>query len=247
MAYTDYLLQCDCLVASFDAAVLRSSGVEILQTLWAHDISAEMAKDARSPEDLLSKHRDETYSWIIIIKQDAILKIKSMGRKDVPDADIPTTQLLSWLRNEIRERDSRSVVKLRGNSSADASSGDKDSEQEVRVLVAQTRSKKFNRRTVVEQAQVSANSLVRSFLEGPVLAIETTDQVMDLMRETCLSEPDGWRQVEHSVTTTEKKYIREIHDQLDTWRYKYLKKNGSRHAFLYNFRSGNCVYYDLGA
>ncbi|KAJ4255420.1 eukaryotic translation initiation factor 2-alpha kinase [Fusarium torreyae] len=240
--------RCDCLIASFDATVLRSSGVELLQNLWAHDISAELAKDARSPEDLLSKHRDETYSWIIIIKQDAILKIKSMGRKDVPDADIPTTQLLAWLRTEIRERDSRTVVKLRGNSSAEASgSGDKESEQEVRVLVAQTRSKKFNRRTVVEQAQVSASSLVRSFLEGPVLAIETTDQVMDLMRETCLSETEGWRQVEQSVTTTEKKYIREIHDQLDTWRYKYQKKNGSRHAFLYNFRSGNCVYYDLGA
>jgi translation initiation factor 2-alpha kinase 4 len=246
--FTNHVLQCDCLVASFDAAVLRSSGVEILQTLWAHDISAEMAKDARSPEDLLSKHRDETYSWIIIIKQDAILKVKSMGRKDHPDADIPTTQLLSWLRAEIRERDSRTVVKLRGNSSADTNgSGDKESEQEVRVLVAQTRSKKFNRRTVVEQAQVSAGSLVRSFLEGPILAIETTDQVMDLMRETCLSETEGWRQVEQSVTTTEKKYIREIHDQLDTWRFRYQKKNGSRHAFLYNFRSGNCVYYDLGA
>lgn len=246
--FTNHGLQCDCLVASFDAAVLRSSGVEILQTLWAHDISAEMAKDARSPEDLLSKHRDETYSWIIIIKQDAILKVKSMGRKDHPDADIPTTQLLSWLRAEIRERDSRTVVKLRGNSSADTNgSGDKESEQEVRVLVAQTRSKKFNRRTVVEQAQVSAGSLVRSFLEGPILAIETTDQVMDLMRETCLSETEGWRQVEQSVTTTEKKYIREIHDQLDTWRFRYQKKNGSRHAFLYNFRSGNCVYYDLGA
>ncbi|KAF5019705.1 hypothetical protein F66182_8274 [Fusarium sp. NRRL 66182] len=240
--------RCDCLVASFDATVLRSSGVELLQTLWAHDISAEMAKDARSPEDLLSKHRDESYSWIIIIKQDAILKIKSMARKDVADVDIPTTQLLSWLRNEIRERDSRTVVKLRGNSSAEAGgSGDKESEQEVRVLVAQTRSKKFNRRTVVEQAQVSASSLVRSFLDGPVLAIETTDQVMDLMRETCLSESEGWRQVEHTVGTAEKKYIREIHDQLDTWRHKYEKKNGSRHAFLYNFRSGNCVYYDLGA
>ncbi|UPK95151.1 hypothetical protein LCI18_006086 [Fusarium solani-melongenae] len=240
--------RCDVLVASFDAALLRSSGVELLQMLWAHDISAEMAKDARSPDELLSKHRDEVYSWIIIIKQDSILKIKSMGRKDAPDVDIPSTQLLSWLRGEIRERDARSVVKLRGNSSQaePSGSGDKDPEQEVRVLVAQTRSKKFNRRTVVEQAQVSASSVVRSFLDGPILAIETTDQVMDLIRETCLSEPESWRQVEHAVTTSEKKYIREIHDQLDTWRYKFEKKNGTRHSFLYNFRSGNCIYYDLG-
>ncbi|KAF5713806.1 PEK GCN2 kinase [Fusarium globosum] len=243
--------RCDCLVASFSAAVSRSLGTEILQTLWAHSISAELAKDARSPEDLLSKHREEEYSWLIIIKQDAMLKIKSLGRKDVPDADIPTTQLLSWLRNEIRERDSKTVVKLRGNSSADTTngsgSGEKE-EQEVRVLVAQTRSKKFNRRTVVEQAQSTASSLVKSFLEGPILAIETTDQVMDLIRGTCLSEVEGWRQVEQSVTNTERKYIREIHDELDNLRFKYQKKgDGSRHAFLYNFRSGNCVYYDLGA
>ncbi|KAF9776613.1 hypothetical protein IL306_005159 [Fusarium sp. DS 682] len=241
--------RCDCLISSFNAAVLRSSGSEILQTLWAHNISAELAKDARSPEDLLSKHREEDYSWLVIIKQDAMLKIKSLGRKDVPDADIPTTQLLSWLRNEIRDRDSKTVVKLRGNSSAETTngSGEKESEQEVRVLVAQTRSKKFNRRTVVEQAQNSASSLVQSFLDGPILAIETTDQVMDLIRGTCLSEVEGWRQVEQSVTNTEKKYIREIHDQLGDLRYKYQKKNDGRHAFLYNFRSGNCVYYDLGA
>lgn len=219
-----------------------------MQLLWSHDISAEMAKDARSPEDLLSKHRDEAYSWIIIIKQDSILKIKTMGRKDVQDVDIPTTQLFSWLRGEIRERDSRAMARLRGiTPQAEAGASDKDPEQDVRVLIAQTRSKKFNRRTVVEQAQTSSASLVRSFLDGPILAIETTDQVMDLIRETALSEPEGWRQVEHSVTTSEKKYVREIHDQLDTWRYKYEKKSGTRHSFLYNFRSGTCIYYDLGA
>ncbi|KAF7546777.1 hypothetical protein G7046_g9206 [Stylonectria norvegica] len=241
--------RCDVLVASFDAAVLRSSGIEILQLLWAHDISAELAKDARSPEDLMSKHRDEMYSWIIIIKQDSILRIKTMGKKDVADVDIPSAQLLSWLRNEFRDRDSKSSVKLRGNNpQAEASgSSDKDPEQDVRVLIAQTRSKKFNRRTVVEQAQISAGTLVRSFLDGPILAIETTDQVMDLMRETCLSDHESWRRVEHGVTTSEKKYVREIHDQLDTWRWKYERKNGTRHSFLYNFRSGTCIYYDLGA
>ncbi|KAK7432526.1 eukaryotic translation initiation factor 2-alpha kinase [Neonectria magnoliae] len=241
--------RCDVLVASFDTALLRSAGLELLQLLWSHDISAEMAKDARSPEDLLSKHRDEAYSWIIIIKQDSILKIKTMGRKDVQDVDIPTTQLFSWLRGEIRERDSRTMAKFRGiTPQAEAgSSSEKDPEQDVRVLIAQTRSKKFNRRTVVEQAQSSAGSLVRSFLDGPILAIETTEQVMELIRDTSMSEPDSWRQVEHAVTTSEKKYVREIHDQLDTWRCKHERKGASRHSFLYNFRSGTCIYYDLGA
>lgn len=244
-------------MASFDAAVLRSTGIEILQTLWSHNISAELARDARSPEDLLSRNRDEGYSWVIIIKQDAILKVKTMDKKDTPDVDIPMAQLLSWLRAEIRERDSKeskAAVKSRAGGGQQAETNatieTHHQEQDVRVLVAGTRSKKFNRRTVVEQAQVSAASLVRSFLDGPILAIETTDQVMDLIRDTSLSDGESWRRVEHSVTTAEKKYVREIHDMLLNWKWAWEKKSGSggsRHAFLYNFRTGNCVYYDLGA
>lgn len=238
--------QCDALIASFDAAVLRSTGIKILDKFWAHDISAELAKDARSPEDLLAKHRDESYSWIII-KQDSMLKIKTMGRSDVADVDIPAAQLLSWMRPQIRERDSRAAIKPRGtvSQSESVSSGDRDRAQDVKVLVAQTRSKKFNRRTVVEQAQASATSLVRSFLDGPILAIETTDQVMDLIQDTSMSDHESWRKVEHAVMTSEKKYVRELHDQLETWRWEY-EKNGSRHSFIYNFRTGNCLYYDLG-
>ncbi|KAL0943971.1 protein kinase [Colletotrichum truncatum] len=240
--------RCDALVASFDAAVLRSTGVDLLQTLWAHNISAELARDSRSPEDLLARNRDEGYSWIIIIKQDAIVKVKTMDKKDTPDVDLPIAQLLSWLRADIRERDSKTAAKIRGTAqhSEASAAADAHQEQDVRVLVAQTRSKKFNRRTVVEQAQVSAASLVHSFLDGPILAVETTDQVMDLIRETCLSDGESWRKAEHSVTTAEKKYVREIHDMLLTWKWAWEKKNGSRHSFLYNFRTGNCIYYDLG-
>jgi translation initiation factor 2-alpha kinase 4 len=242
-------MQCDVLVASFDPTILRSTGIQIIQMLWANDISAELARDARSPEELLSKHRDENYSWIVIVKQD-MLKVKSVGRRDAPDADIPARELLSWLRGEMRERDSRVVAKSRGVAHLQpeaSASADKAHEQEVRVLVAQTKSKKFNRQTVVQQAQVTASKLVQSFLDGPIAAIETTDQVMDLIRGTALSEPESWRKVEHSVTTAEKKYVREVQDMLREWRNDWESSGGTRHAFVYNFRTGNCIYYDLGA
>jgi eukaryotic translation initiation factor 2-alpha kinase 4 len=227
---------------------LRSQGVEILQTLWAHDISAELAKDARSPEDLMAKHRDDSYLWFIIIKQDSMLKIKSFGRKDTGDSDIQATQLLSWIKADLRERDYKTPWKLKVlNAPPDSvASGEGKREQDVKILVGQTRSKKFNRRTVVEQAQVKAAALMESFLDGPILAVEGSDQIMEAVRETSLSDPDSWRKVEHAVATSERKYVREIHDQLDTWRHKYEKKNGSKHSFLYNFRTGNCLYYDLG-
>ncbi|KAG5943979.1 hypothetical protein E4U59_007733 [Claviceps monticola] len=247
--------RCDILVASFDMTLLRSTGLEILQLLWDHDISAEMAKDARSPEDLLSKHRDEIYSWIIVVKPDSMLKIKTMHRKDVPDVDLPQSQLMVWLRPELKERDARAFSKLKSSAShaieATGSSSGPQSEarqdQEVKVLVASTKSKKFNRRQVVDQAQISAANLVRSFLDGAILAIETTDQVISLLQETSLSDHESWKRVEQAVTMNERKYVRELHVQLDTWRAGYEGKGKSKHAFIYNFRTGTCVYYDLSA
>ncbi|KAL1836835.1 hypothetical protein VTJ49DRAFT_4599 [Mycothermus thermophilus] len=286
--------RCDVLVASFDPSVLRSSGIELVQTLWAHGISAELARDARSPEDLLSSYRDESYSWIIIIKQDNQLKIKTMGRgKDVPDTDIAAKELLSWLKAEMRDRDSSRSGghKIRGTAHhlyhhhhLDSPSGgagttgsslmhptsatSEHEQQEVHVLVAQTKSKKFNRRAVVEQAQASAARLVQSFLGGPIAAIETSDDVMDLLRATSLSDPESWRRAEQAVGTAEKKYVREIHDMLKQWRdeWEQASRTGSSatgtsvpgggggggvgaspNAFVYNFRTGKCIYYDLGA
>ncbi|KAK2595161.1 eukaryotic translation initiation factor 2-alpha kinase [Conoideocrella luteorostrata] len=244
--------RCDILVASFDMAILRSTGIEILQLLWDHGISAEMARDARSPEDLLSKHRDESYSWIVVVKPESMLKIKTMSRRDVPDVDLPLSQLMAWLRPEIKDRDARTFSKLRGSvvqvsESTGLNNIERHQEQDVKVLVAGTKSKKFNRRQVVDQAQGSAATLVRSFLDGPILAIETTDQVIDLIRETSLSDHESWKKVEHAVSMTERKYMRELHVQLDTWRSSYERKGKSKHAFIYNFRTGTCVYYDLGA
>lgn len=243
-------LKCDILVASFDPAILRSVGVGILQSLWAHDISAELARDSRSPEDLMSKHRDESYWWMVIIKQDAMLKIKTVGRRDVPDADVAAPELLSWLRAEMRERDSKMAVKMRATSSQVESfnSGDTRREQDVSILVGQSRSKKFNRRTVVEQAQVKAAGLMETYLDGPILAVESiNDQVMEAIERTKLSDQETWRKVEYAVSTSERKYVRDIHEQLDSWRLEWTRKGRSRHSFVYNFRTGYCLHYDLAA
>jgi translation initiation factor 2-alpha kinase 4 len=198
---------------------------------------------------LLSKYRGDNHSWIIIIKQDAIIKIKSMDRKDVPDADIPSTQLLAWLRSEIREKEQRDGTnqraKLQRLSTQPETSGLSDHEQDVRVLVAGTKSKKSNRRNIVEQAQGRTMALVQSFLDGPIAAIETTDPVMDMIRETRLSDAESWRRVTHAVPTTERRYIGEIHDLMSTLAQQ--NKGITRNAFIYNFRTGSCIYYDLGA
>lgn len=174
-----------------------------------------------------------------------------MDRKEAGDTDVPSTQLTAWLKAEIRERDQRDQKEvtsnnprnklLRHTSQADTT----DHEQQVHLLVAGTKSKKSNRRNIVEQAQAKASSLVQTFLDGPIAAIETTDQVMEMIRETRLSDPDSWRKLTHAVPTADRKYIGELHDLLES-----LAKGGkdkTRNAFVYNFRTGMIVYYDLGA
>ncbi|KAI0537816.1 serine/threonine-protein kinase gcn2 [Xylaria digitata] len=245
--------RCDVLVASFDAHTLRTTGIEIVSTLWNHEISAELARDSRSPEELVSRNRDESYSWIIIIKHD-ILKIRTMDRKDVADAEIAITELLPWLRAALRERGSRLQISHKqpettgsATSPSEGASVTPNPGQEVRVLVAGTRSKKFNRQTVIEQAQVNAAGLVENFLDGPIAAVETSDHVLDLIQSTALSEGESWRRAEQAVDKNERRYMRDVHNMLADWRSAWEEKGGSRHAFVYNFRTTKCIYYDLGA
>lgn len=247
--------RCDVLVASYDPVIRRSTALEVLRILQTNAICAELADEARSSDELIPDKPEEQPAWMVIVKSD-IVKIKTLWR-NVPDEELPSRELLNWLRGEIRERDStmkattsarpreRLVQTDTSNSLRDTSpfphpSHHTGHQQEVRVLTAQIRSKKFNRQTVVEQAQTSAAKLVQSFLDGPVAAIETTDAVLQAIRGTSLSEPDTWRRLD--VTNAEKKYVREVQDMLGEFR-----DSGSKHAFVYNFRTGSCIYYDLGA
>ncbi|KAL8326642.1 hypothetical protein RB597_003107 [Gaeumannomyces tritici] len=317
--------KCDVLVASFDPTLLRTAGIDVLQMLWAQDISAELARDARSPEELVTKHREDSHYWHVIVKQQDMVKVKTPGRKDAPDADMPPSQLCQWLRAEMRERESRTsaaahAVETHHGYGAEGPHGlhhHQVQQQEVRVLMAQTRSKKSNRQALVEQAQAAAARLVSGFLAGPVAAIETTDAVMDLIRSTALSDAESWRRAEQAVGSAERKYMRELHEMLENFKIEaaYQRHRGGggaggsgsgsgtgataaggsvaggsggagsgvgvfvgagsygshdggggggsslggafgmsqggggvgvMPAFVYNFRTGSCLYYDLG-
>ncbi|KAH9909752.1 serine/threonine-protein kinase gcn2 [Xylariomycetidae sp. FL2044] len=243
--------RCDVLVASFDAQTLRTTGLEILSMLWTNDISSELARDSRSLDEITSRNRDESYSWIVILKQDSI-KIRTMDRKDVADAEITILQLLPWLRAAMRERGTRHLTTRPSENTsasmagAQAGASSANPDQDVRVLVAGTRSKKFNRRVVIEQAQANAAEHVRTFLDGPIAAVETSDKVLDLIQGTMLSDSESWRRAEQSVDKNERKYVQEIHEMLAEWRSAWETKGASRHSFVYNFRTTKCIYYDLG-
>ncbi|KAI9791960.1 MAG: hypothetical protein M1816_003229 [Peltula sp. TS41687] len=249
--------RCDVLVASFDAKVLRSSGIDILRQLWASDISAELAVDAHSVDQLTSHYKDDKHSWIVIVKQDTgthgerILKVKSMQRKE--EADIRSSELLNWLRSEIRERDQREgtndrarLLRTTSHPEQNQSSveGGGGGEQDVRVLIPQHKGKKANRKNIIEAAQLRAHDLVQTFLHGPIVAIDVKDDILDAISRTAVSDPDGWRKVIQSVPLADRKYLSEVHE-LITDIARDVKGTNVRNAFIYNFRTSACIYYDL--
>ncbi|KAI9721487.1 MAG: hypothetical protein M1812_002249 [Candelaria pacifica] len=240
--------RCDVLVASFDAAVLRSAGVKIVQDLWAVDISAELAGDARSPEELSAEYRDDDHSWFVIIKQDTgtfgerNLKVKSMFQKE--ESEVRSSELMNWLRSEIRDRDQKEGTNeraklLRQVSHHDANQAVGDREADVKVLVPLHKGKKTNRRTVIENAQISSQEF-----DGPIAAIDTRDEVFDAIRTTRLSDPDSWRKVIQGVPLAERKYLSQVHELVSDLAKEV--KGVTRTAFIYNFRTGGRIYYDLG-
>jgi eukaryotic translation initiation factor 2-alpha kinase 4 len=150
------------LVGSFDGEILRTTGIELLQELWANDISAELASDDSSLEDLLSSSKDDGHSWIVIIRHDASavgersLKVKSMVKDE--DFEVRPSELIGWLRVENRDRGRREgtaeTTKLfRPTSHHDGSASTADRDVEVRVLTTQHRGKKTNRRNVIENGK----------------------------------------------------------------------------------------------
>lgn len=240
----------DVLVASFDPEIRRSTALEILGDLLDNGISAQLANTARSSDELLADRAETQPAWIVIVKPE-VLKVKTLWTRDTPEADIHARELVNWLRTEMRERDSvlRIATRARtGPSEATAqgdfgphpSGGSTGIKQTVRVLTAQTKSKKFNRQKVVEEAQAAASKLLQGFQDGPIVAIETSDNVLQAVNRTKLSEPETWRKLD--VSNVEKQYVRDVQDILMKSRDQDATQKG---AFVYNFRTGSCVYYDL--
>ena len=150
--------RCDVLVGGSDREILYSTGLEIIQELWANDISAELVIDTVTHSqdlvyNLTSEGRD-SHTWIIYIKQDGYVKVRSMLRKE--EMDMRALDMFAWLRSEISERDrmagrSPGSMLTRQMSQQDASKGLGDGEPEVRVITSTSRGKKFNRKTVIAE------------------------------------------------------------------------------------------------
>ncbi|KAJ5921242.1 Serine/threonine-protein kinase GCN2 [Penicillium verhagenii] len=243
--------RCDVLVASFDATVLRTMGIKIVEDLWTNDISAELAVDASSLEDLMARYRDHGHRWVVIAKQDSKergYKVRNLVRRE--EFDIRSSELVSWLRSEAQARHHREGTaeprQSRQFGQQDVIQSNEKANS-VRILVPQHRSKKTNRRNIVESALLSSREVVEKARNGPVAAIDTRDDILAAIRDTRLSDPERWRTVIQNAPLNERKYLGQVYELLsDLASENREKSEGYTNAFIYNYRTGSCVYYDLG-
>lgn len=130
--------------------------MKLIEDLWGNGISAELAVDASSLEELIAKYKDNNHRWIVIAKQDSKergFKVRNLVRKE--EFDIRNTELVPWLRSEVQARHQRE-----GNTDARQARlpgqqdpflmNERERANDVRILVPQHRSKKNNRRNIVE-------------------------------------------------------------------------------------------------
>lgn len=247
--------RCDVLVTSPDTNILRTTCVELVSNLWANDISAEVTGDLVSMEELEMAYQHDFFAWVVTVRYDSsaigerTFKVRNWLKKE--DTDCPLTELINWLKGEIRERNQHegntqhSMPKLRREAStaeASASTGE-TRDVDIRVLTPQHKGKKTNRRQIVDAAVSKTRELVEGFvINAPIVAIETSDEILESMRDTRLVELESWKTLTQSAPVQERKYLQQVHEVLQ----KIATKEGKRGVFLFNHRTRACIYYDLG-
>lgn len=92
-------------------------------------------------------------------------------------------------------------------------------------------------------AQSRVQSLLQSFQEGPIAAINVRDEILDAIRNTPVGDTDGWRKLIQGAPLAERKYLTQVYELLTDLAKE--KRGLARDAFIYNSRTGGCVYYDL--
>ena len=84
---------------------------------------------------------------------------------------------------------------------------------------------------------------VNGFLECPLVAIETKDEIFERIRGTKLSDPESWKRFIQNTPADDRTYLKNLQDCLRDVAKEHPELTG---CFVYNFRTKSCVYYDLG-
>ena len=238
--------RCDVLVDSFDQNLLGSVGIDILNELWANNISAELAEryHGGSNEYVRNTETKDDYGWIVLVKSDDTFKVKNNARKE--ETEIRLSELASHLRSEIRERDreegrnTHSKIALHRHVSNTEQIGDSNSrEPEIKIIISQVKSKKVNRKTVAEEARSHAREWRVATQDYPIVAVEIKDNTFECLEKTTIQDPETWKNLIQDVAPQDRQYLAQIQTTLESMQ-------DTPAVFIYNFRTKQIMHYHLG-
>lgn len=240
--------RCDVLIDSFDPALLSTIGIDILSSLWEANISAELADESANTTSSTAYTKSSTpsmredHSWIILIKSDDLVKIKSTARQD--ETELRTSELAAHIATEIRDRDRNegrtSKAALRRETSHHDTHPHPQHERDVdvKVFISDRKSKKVNRKAIVEEALAHAQEWRTQSLENPIIAIETREEVFEAIKDTRVEDAEGWKRLIQGAPAGERAYLAQLQ--------MLLGEQGGRGVFVYNFRTRQVGFYPLG-
>jgi translation initiation factor 2-alpha kinase 4 len=234
--------RCDVIVSAFENSALGTQAITVLQELWANGIRADLGKRVIGGENLSQQYKNDGASWIVIVKQGAIsgersLKIKGLLTK--VDVELKVSELITWLKTEISERDRKSIVAERSlprlSRHVPMDSFVYDEQQgamDVRIITSRKGGRKINRQAVIEATQRTASEVSASYLKCPILAVELRDEIIDDIKAIGLQDLEGWKRLAHNVNPNERKYIIQVQEELEA-----LKSEGHRQCWIFGFRT----------
>jgi translation initiation factor 2-alpha kinase 4 len=103
--------------------------------------------------------------------------------------------------------------------------------------------------TFSDTALQRSRDIAENARNGPIAAIDTRDDVLDAIRNTRLSDAESWRSVIQNAPLTERKYLSQVYELLTDLAIENRANDSTErftNAFIFNYRTGSCVYYDLG-
>lgn len=242
--------RCEVLVTSLDEELLRVAGTSLLAQLWAHHISAELGIESHDMDE-------SQYAWIVTIKHEAANSFKVRHIATDAEVEVPAAELVSHIRDQRSARSGgpsqstsngwlngppASMRRQTSHNNNEAGEGSR-----VQVLMSQHRSRKSNKFDIINAARNHwADKLDDWKQDAPILAIETRDEVLTLLRETRLSDPDSWRKAAQKVPLNERQYVAQAQECLENMKREWMDGVAGREACIYNFRTRSSVFYDLG-
>jgi translation initiation factor 2-alpha kinase 4 len=230
--------RCDVLViASGGTEKLRDAGIRIVSSLWDSGISAELSRETSSSPD-------QHYTFLVHLRHEASTTVRvTHTESEAEDTDIPIPSLVSHLQQELRDRASKTRQPLPRTQSGQH----ENRSTNVQVLWARHGSKKSNKYSIVADATRVWSEKLDGIKDAPILAIETRDDVLDVIQATRLSDAESWKKAGQSVQLNEGPYLGQVREMLESWRKLWQAGEGVREACVYNFRTQRSIYYDLGA